>query len=304
MRLKALQDLLPYCQQNVPTKCMAVIKAEDEHTLRAVMQARKLGVIHPVLIGNAQVIKNALNHMGAFPDEFEIVDVDDPKEAALTAIQMIHGKQADFLMKGLVETKDLMSVIVARESGMRTGRLMSKIDFMEIKGYHKIFVLSDSALNTKPDLEAKKQIIKNGLDVVRRLGIAYPKVAVLAASETLNPKLSESADAFELKKMYENGEFPECILEGPVSIDLALDKEAVKIKGYKSPVGGDADLLICPDLVSGNLMGKGMLLAGAKAAGIITGAKAPIVLMSRAAAIEEKFQSIILGAIASNTVEE
>lgn len=298
MRLKTLQDLLPYCQKNIPRKRMAVIKAEDGHTLQAVLQARAFGVVEPVLIGNAPVIKNALDAIGASWQEFEIVDVDDAREAALSAISMIHSQRADFLMKGLVETRDLMQVIVARESNMRTGRLMSKIDFMEIPGYHKIFALADSALNTKPDLQAKKQIIENSLEVIRRLGIEYPKVAVLAASETLNPKLSESVDAYELKKMYENGEFSKCILEGPISIDLALDREAVKIKGYLSDVGGDADLLICPDLVSGNLMGKGMLLTGAKAAGIITGAKVPIVLMSRAAAIEEKFQSIILGAIA------
>lgn len=299
MILNTLQDLLPYCRQSIPKKRMAVIKAEDSHTLSAVLKAKELDVIEPILIGNRQLIENVLSVMGQQSRDFEIVEAADAREATLKAIALVHDQKADFLMKGLVETKELMKIIVDRTSDMRTGRLMSKIDFVENPGYHKLFALSDSALNTKPDVNAKKQIIENSLEVLKSMGIKQPKVAVLAASETLNPKLSESADAYALKQMYENGEFSDCILEGPISIDLALDPESVKIKNYQSPVGGDADLLICPDLVSGNLMGKGMLLTGAKAAGIIVGAKVPIVLMSRAAAVEEKFQSVILGAIAS-----
>lgn len=136
-------------------------------------------------------------------------------------------------------------------------------------------------------------------DVLHSMGIARPKVAVLAAAETLNPKLQESVDADALKKLYDAGAFSDCCLEGPISIDLAMDPESVRIKGCDSPVGGDADPLICPDLVSGNLMGKGMLITGAKAAGIIVGARAPIVLMSRSASVEDKLYSIILGAIAA-----
>lgn len=303
MQLKTLQDLLPYCRQNVPAQAMAVIKAEDDHTLTAVARAMKVGVIRPVLIGNAAVIREILGQMGENADDYRIVDIDDAKEATLKAIAMVHSGEVDFLMKGTLETKQLMSLIVARDSNMRTGRLMSKFDFVENPGYHKLFALSDSALNPKPDLQAKKQIIENALDVLHSMGIAKPKVAVLAAAETLNPKLQESADAYELKQMYLRGEFSDCYLEGPISIDLALEPESVRIKHYDSPVGGDADLLICPDLVSGNLMGKGMTITGARAAGIIVGAKVPIVLMSRAAEVEDKFQSIILGAIASKKGE-
>ncbi len=300
MNLKTLQDLLPYCLDNIPKKRMAVIKAEDSHTLTAVLRAKELDVIEPVLIGNTELIENTLKDMGQRKEDFSIVHAEDAATATLKAIAMVHEQRVDYLMKGLVETKELMKIIVAKTSDMRTGRLMSKIDFVENPGYHKLFALSDSALNTKPDVHAKKQIIENSLEVLKSMGIRRPKVAVLAASETPNPKLSESADAWALKEMYMSGAFPECILEGPISIDLALDPEAVKIKNYQSPVGGDADLLICPDLVSGNLMGKGMLLTGARAAGIIVGARVPIVLMSRAAAVEEKFQSIVLGAIASH----
>ena len=299
MEIKALKDLLPYCLENCTKKTLAVIKAEDDHTLTAVARARKEGAIEAVLIGDAAVIKNLLAQIGEKEEDYRIIDEVDEREAILKAIELVHAGEVDFLMKGLLETKNLMSAIVAKTSGMRTGRLMSKFDFVEIAQYHKLIALTDSALNTKPDAEAKKQIIQNALDVMYSVGIQKPKIAVLAASETLNPKLQESADAWKLKQMWENGEFTDCYLEGPISIDLALEKESVEIKNYQSPVGGDADMLVCPDLVSGNMMGKMMTICGGRAAGIIVGAKVPIVLMSRAAEIDDKFQSIILGAIAS-----
>lgn len=299
MQIKKLADLLPYCKENLDRKRLVVIKAEDDHTLTAVLKAVGEGVITPVLIGKRPEIERLIKEINPQSEDYEIIDIEDEKEAALTAARMVQEGKADFLMKGTIETKNLMQVMVSKEAGMRTGKIMSKFDFMEIPGYHKLFALSDSALNTKPDLEKKKQIIENALEVLYSTGIEKPKVAVLAAAETLNPKLQESVDAYELKQMYDRGEFPPCYLEGPISIDLALDPESVRVKKYDSPVGGDADLLICPDLVSGNLMGKGMLLTGARAAGIIVGAKAPIVLMSRSASVEDKMLSIFLGAIAS-----
>lgn len=253
MQLQTLQDLLPYCQEHIPIKTLAVIKAEDDHTLTAVARARKAGIIRAVLIGDADRICGILKEIGEDSNAYQIMHQPDAKAAVLQAIGMVHEGRADYLMKGTLETKELMKLIVAKESGMRTDRLMSKFDFVENPGYHKLFALSDSALNPKPDLMAKKQIIQNSLDVLYTMGIQEPKVAVLAAAETLNPKLQESADAYELKKMWEQGAFTACYLEGPISIDLALEAESVRIKKYDSPVGGDADLLICPDLVSGNL---------------------------------------------------
>lgn len=300
MEIKKLADLLPYCRENISKKTLAVIRAEDDHTLKAVAKAKNEGVIQPMLIGNASVIENILKEIKEDKDAYTIVNAEDDEKAVGAAIEMVHAHEVDVIMKGTLETKDLMKRIVAKESNMRTDRLMSKFDIVENPGYHKIFGFADSALNPKPDVLKKKQIIQNSLDVLYTLGIKTPKVAVLAASETVNPKLQESTDAAELKEMYIRGEFTNCLLEGPISIDLALDPESVRVKNYKSEVGGDADLLICPDLVSGNLMGKGMLITGAKAAGIIVGAKVPIVLMSRSAAINDKFYSILLGAIAAS----
>lgn len=303
MELKTLNDLLPACLSTGVVQTMAVIKAEDDHTLTAVAKAKAAGAINAVLVGDAAVIADLLVEIGEKVEDYEIVNVVDATEATKAAINMVHEGKVDFLMKGTLETKELMSAIVSKDNGMRTGKLMSKFDFVETPGYHKLFVLTDSALNTKPDAAAKKQIIQNALDVLKTMGMSKPKVAVLAASETLNPKLQESTDAAALKEMWENGEFSDCYLEGPISIDLALEPESVRIKKYDSPVGGDADILVCPDLVSGNLMGKGMLITGARAAGIIVGAKVPVVLMSRSASVEDKFQSIILGAIASQKGE-
>lgn len=299
MILKTLNDLLPYCKSKKCIKTMAVIVAEDEHTLEAVLRAQKDGVIRAVLIGNAEEIKKKLEHLvngGAY--DVDIINADTAEDAAKTAIQMIHEKKVDYLMKGLIETKSVMKIIVSKESGLRTDHIMSQIAFVQNPGYHKLFALTDSALNTKPDLSMKKQILENSVNVLHSMGIENPKVAVLAAAETVNSKLQESTDAAALKELCEKGEITGCVVEGPISIDLALERESAEIKGYNSPVAGDADLLVCPDLVSGNLMGKGMLITGAKSAGIIVGAKVPVVLCSRAATIEDKYYSILLGAIA------
>jgi Phosphotransacetylase len=299
MILKTLNDLLPYCKAKNCKKTMAVIAAEDEHTLEAVLRAVRDGVINAVLIGNVDSIENKLTELGNQDRSgIEIVSAGTANDAAKIAISLFHEGKADYLMKGLIETKAAMKVIVARESNMRTDHIMSQISFVQNPGYHKLFALTDSALNPKPDLEMKRQILENSVSVLHGMGIENPKVAVLAAAETINPKLQESTDAAALKEMYMKGTITGCVVEGPISIDLALEKESAEIKGYDSPVAGDADLLVCPDLVSGNLMGKGMLITGAKSAGIIVGAKAPVVLCSRAATIEDKYYSVLLGAIA------
>ena len=299
MEIKKLDDLLPAFLANNQRKVMSVAVPEDSHTVLAVYKAWEAGIVQPLLFGSAEKIKAAFDEAGVSCENFEIFDYPEIPAAAAEAIKAVVSGKADFLMKGTLETKDLLKAVVNKEAGMRTGRTMSKFDIMEIPTYHKLLALSDSAMNTKPDLELKKQILQNALDVMHSLGFEKPKVAVLAAAETLNPKLQESVDADALQKAWEAGEFKDCYVAGPISIDLTMDPESVRIKGYTNPVGGDADLMICPDLVSGNLMGKGMLLLGAKAAGIIVGALKPIVLMSRSASVQDKLYSITLGALAS-----
>lgn len=212
---------------------------------------------------------------------------------------MIHAGEADFIMKGLIETATLMRVIVSKESNLRTGQIMSHLGFLEVPTYHKLMAITDSALNTYPTLEQKRQIIENAVAVMNRMGISQPMVAVLAAAEEVNPKLAESAEAHELKLMNQSGAISGCIVEGPISYYLAVDKEAAAIKNYHSPVAGDADLLVAPNLTAGNLLIKALAFsARAKLAGFIVGAKIPIVLTSRSSTTEDKYLSVVPSAAA------
>ena len=298
MVLKSLDCLSEICQ-SIGRKRMAVVMAENEHSLLSAMRAHQEGLIQAVLIGNVEGIKSLLDKHDISERDAVFVQAGDPVTASQIAVEMARKEEIDYIMKGGVETKTLMKIFVSRDGGMRTGRLMSQVAFVENPFYHKLMALSDSALNTKPDVNQKKEILQNAVEVFHNMGVPRPKVAVLAAAETLDPKLQESADAQMLKEMYQRGEITGCFVEGPISIDLAIEPESAKIKGYDSPVAGDADLLICPDLVSGNLMGKMMLYMGSRSANVVVGAKVPVILCSRAATEEDKYQSILLGAVAS-----
>ena len=211
----------------------------------------------------------------------------------------MHAGEADFLMKGHIETADLMRVIVDRASKLRTGRIMSHLALVQIPSYHKLLAITDVALNTVPSFADKRQILENALEALAAMGIERPKVAVMAAAEHLNPKLSESVDAAEFKRLWLAGELAGCILEGPISYDLAIDRAAAAIKQYDSPVAGDADLMLVPTLVAGNLMVKALIFsAGAGFGGIIVGAKVPVVVTSRSAPASDRHLSIVLAAAA------
>jgi phosphate butyryltransferase len=235
-----------------------------------------------------------------FPlDQACIIEAPTHEEAARCAVSLIHDGEADFLMKGRLDTAALMKVIVSKESNLRTGRIMSHLAFLEIPTYHKLLVISDVALNTTPDLAQKRQIIENAVIALKKMGIEKPKVAVMAAAEEINPKLIESVDAYELKQLNLAGELKDCVVEGPISYDLAIDKEAVAIKRFNSQVAGDTDLMIMPSLAAGNLMLKALVFSGgAKSAGFIVGAKVPVVLTSRSSTTQDKYMSVVLAAAA------
>ena len=283
MQLRSLDYFATICA-GIGKKRMAVVMAENEHSLLAAMRAHQQGLIQAVLIGDEKKIRALMEEHQLSTEGVRFHQADEPEKAVTLATRLVLEGEVDYLMKGGLETRTMMKAFIARENGMRTGRLMSQVAFVENPFYHKLLALTDSALNPKPDLAQKKQILEN---------------AVVAAAETLNPKLQESTDAQALKEMYQRGEITGCIVEGPISIDLSIEPESAKIKGYDSPVAGDADLLICPDLVSGNMMGKMMLFMGARSANVVVGARAPVILCSRSATEEDKFQSILLGAIAS-----
>lgn len=301
MELCSLDYFATICA-GIGRKRMAVVMAENEHSLLAAMRAHQQGLIQAVLIGDTARIQALMARHNLSTEGVSFHQAEEPEQAVALATWLVREGEVDYLMKGGLETQTMMRAFLARENGMRTGRLMSQVAFVENPFYHKLLALTDSALNTKPDLMQKKQILENAVDVFHCMGVECPKVAVLAAAETLNPKLQESTDAQGLKELYQKGEITGCVVEGPISIDLAIEPESARIKGYDSPVAGDADLLICPDLVSGNMMGKMMLFMGSRSANVVVGAKAPVILCSRSATEEDKFQSILLGAIASQNL--
>jgi phosphate butyryltransferase len=301
MELKNFNELITKLQNETSKKKVAVAAAQDEHTLEAVFRAKKDGIVEPILIGDKKEIKNILNKLNVDFNDDQIVCTENDVEAAEKAVELVHEKKVDFIMKGKLQTADLLRAVVNKEKGLRTGRVMSTVGITELPGYHKLLCITDGGMMMYPTLEEKKQIIENAVEVYKAFGYEKPKVAVLAAVETVNPKMPESADADALKKMYLLGEIKDCIVEGPISYDLTMSKESAEIKGYDSPVTGDADIILAPNITVGNILSKALIFsAGAKSAGMVVGAKVPIVATSRGSTAEDKYLSLVLSAGAAN----
>jgi phosphate butyryltransferase len=299
MVFKSFKELIEKVQSNESRKRVAVVVAQDEHTLEAVFQARKDNIVEPILIGDKLKIKAVLSQLNENLEDSAIIDVEDDAAAAVKAVELINENKADFIMKGKIQTSDLLKAVVNKEKGLRIGKVMSHFVIHEMASYHKLLVVTDGGMMMYPSLDEKKQIIENAVDTLIAMGYENPKVAVLAAVENVNPKMPETVDADALKKMNQNGEIKGCIVEGPISYDLTMSKESAEIKGYNSPVTGDADILIVPNIQVGNILGKSLVYsAGAKMAGFIVGAKVPIVLTSRGSTSEEKYLSLVLSASA------
>jgi phosphate butyryltransferase len=299
MELKNFQDLIAKVQNNDTKKKVAVAAAHDEHTLEAVFRAVNDKLVEPVLIGNKDKIIEILHKLSVEFDDNKIIHTDGDTEAAEKTVELINEGKADFIMKGKLQTADLLKAVVNKEKGLRTGNVMSHVAILEIPAYHKLIAVTDGGMMMYPNAEEKKQIIENVVDVFLAMGYECPKVAILAAVETVNPKMPEAVDADILKKMNQNGEIKNCLVEGPISVDLTFNKESAKIKGYKSPVTGEADIIIAPNITTGNIMSKALLeFANGTMAGMIVGAKVPIVLTSRGATSEEKYLSLVLSASA------
>ena len=276
---------------------MAVASAGDDHTLEAVLMARREGVASPILVGDKKIILDLLGKMReTVPDE-DIYDVPDPAEASAKAVELVREGKADFLMKGKLYTSVLLKAVVNSEHGLKTGNLMSIFLLAQIPGYHKLIAVVDGGMVTYPTLGQKKGIIENTVSALRNLGVECPKVGVLACIEKVNPKMPETVEADQLKQMNAAGEIKDCIVEGPISYDCAMSKESARLKGFESPVVGDCDALIAPNIHAANIMTKMLLVTcGAKTAGFIVGAKCPVVMSSRGSSPEEKCMSVVLAA--------
>ncbi len=292
--IRSFDELIEMLRSQPVRRKVAVVKAEDGHTLEAVLRAYRDGLVEPVLLGNEAAIREVLATLNADAYPLRIISIDDPSAAAEEACRMAKSGEIDCIMKGKLETGTLMRVLVNREKGIRNSEVMSLMAFMESPHYHKIFAISDPALLTYPDKAQKKGAIANCVRAFRKLGIENPKVAVIAAVEKVNPKMPETVVASEIKAEGIEG----AVIEGPISLDLAMDPDSATIKGYESPVSGDADLLVMPDIVSANVMAKTItVLGGGRTGGTVLGALVPVLLVSRAATADDKYMSIVVSAL-------
>lgn len=297
--IQNLNDLLAKAKKQ-NTKILAVAAAEDKYVMNAIAKAKELGLIAPIFIGNKEKIQEIAQSINVKVEPSEIVDCSTPTQSCITAVKMVNEGKADLLMKGLVSTGVLLKQVVSKEYGLLTGGLLSHLAIFESPNYHKLLGLTDAAMNVEPDLSEKLSIIKNSILAFQSIGIKTPKVAALTAVEKVNPKMKATTEAAILKVMGERGQLGNCIIDGPLALDNAISKEAAEHKGISGPVAGDADILLAPDLNSGNMLYKALsFLGNARCAAIITGSKAPIVLTSRADSEETKFLSIALGVLTS-----
>jgi phosphotransacetylase len=297
MNIKCLKDLAASAASFEEKPVVVVVEAHDGHTVESVAGAAAAGIVRPVFIGNLPKISKLLGSLGTSALDFERIPSDGVQDSLRKAAELIHAGEAAALMKGSIETSVFMKGVLNERNDLLAGGRLSLAGVFETPGYHKLFVISDMGVNTYPDFECKRVIVENAVFMLNKLGNPRPKVAILAAIEKLNPKMPDTVDADALKKMNEVGKIGNCIVEGPISFDLATSAEAAEIKGYKSPVAGDADLLVVPDLIAGNILAKCVTgMAGGKTAGTVLGAKVPIILTSRSAAASDKYNSMALAA--------
>ncbi len=281
---------------------VALAGAADPHALEALFQAADEGFAEPVLVDGRERLSRALETVGR--EGARVVNCHEGENPAQRAVELICAGEADFLMKGRLETRDILGPVVDRKNGLHTGRCMSMLTVNELPGYPKLLGLSDAGMVIYPTLEQKREIIENAVSVLRRLGRSEPRVAVLCGVEKTNPKMLETVEAEALQAMNREAVIQNCVVVGPISYDIAMSASIADYKGFDCPYCGDFDLLIVPTLAAGNLLNKCMTVScGASMAGLVIGAKVPVVLTSRGSSAREKFYSIALAACASLSEE-
>ena len=278
---------------------LSVAAAHDEEVLLAIKSAVEMEIITPILIGEENKIREISKEINFDLSKFKIINKETIEECAETAVKLVSSGEADFVMKGLLDTSVILKAVLNKEWGLRTDSLLSHVMVYEVPSYDKLLVTTDGGMNIAPDYDQKVKILKNAIEATKPLGLKHIKVACLAAKEKVNSKMQATVDARALQEAGERGEFGNDVtVEGPLAFDLAVSKEAAKIKGFKSKVSGETDIMLMPTIEVGNGIGKALTyFAGAKSAGIIMGAKAPIVLVSRADSHESKLYSIAYGAL-------
>ena len=273
----------------IPT---AVAHPCEKSALAGAIEAGELGLIAPILVGPAAKIEEIAKASNINLGSTEIVDAPHSHASAAKAVELVRQGKAELLMKGSLHTDELLGAVVARETGLRTGRRISHVFLMDVPTYHKVLIVTDAAINIAPALEDKADICQNAIDLAILLGVETPKVAILAAVETVNSKMPATLDAAALCKMADRGQIKGGLLDGPLAFDNAISAEAARTKGIHSPVSGDPDILLVPDLEAGNILAKQLsFLANADSAGLVLGARVPIILTSRADSVRSRIAS-------------
>ncbi|MDQ0858463.1 phosphate butyryltransferase [Bacillus sp. V2I10] len=294
-----LEDLLEKAAR-LENKTVAVASAEDAEVLEAVIEASERGLADFILFGNKEELEIMLLERSADVKKFSIKHARSVEQAAEFAVKAVFQNEADVLMKGNIPTAVILKAVLNKEYGLRTGKILSHVAVFEVPGYDRFTIVTDAAMNLAPDLDQKKQILANSVMVARKIGIDMPKVAPLAAVEVINPSMQATIDAAALTQMNKRGQIKDCIVDGPLALDNAVSFEAAVHKGIKSEVAGQSDILLVPTIEVGNVLYKSLMyFANAKVGAIIAGAKAPIVLTSRADSAESKLYSLALAICSS-----
>ncbi|HOS70042.1 MAG TPA: bifunctional enoyl-CoA hydratase/phosphate acetyltransferase [Bacillota bacterium] len=298
--IKNFNELLETAKSQKKMK-IVVAAAQDEDVIKAVSQAKEAGIAEPVLVGDKAKILEIMNELGIADSEFEIIDEPDLIQAARKSVELVKSGKGNFLMKGMIQTADIMRAVLDKEIGLRTENLISHIMVYEVPTYNKLLYTTDGGMNVAPNLEQKVQILENAIMVCKAMKMDRIYASCLAGAETVNPKIPATVDAKAIADMKDKWEAMGVFVQGPVALDLAISTEACEHKGFKSEGAGIADIVLAPYYEVGNVLGKSLTyFAGAKSAGIVMGAKVPIILTSRADSAETKLLSIALGSVVAN----
>lgn len=301
--MRSFNDVIKYAKERGP-KIISVACSQDKEVLIAVDMAKKEGIANAILVGDIEKTKEIAKELNIDLAGYELIDEKDLAQASLKAVSLVSEGKADMVMKGLVDTSIILKAVLNKEVGLRTGNILSHVAVFDVKGYDRLFFITDAAMNLSPDLQGKKQIIENACVVAHALDIENPKVAAICAKEKVNPKMQDTVDAKDLEEMCANGDIKGCIVGGPFALDNAVSEEAAKHKGMSHPIAGKADILLAPDIEAGNILYKSLVFfSETKNAGVIVGAKAPIILTSRADSEETKLNSIALGVLMAAKVK-
>ncbi len=295
--MKSIAELHKKANQNTKQKIVALAAAHDEHALEAVYMAKQKKLVNAILVGDKPKIEEIAKQKNFDLSGFEIIDYKSEPECVKGAVELVSSGKADILMKGKVSTAGLLRGVLNDDWGLKTGKLLSHFTIFEIKNYHKLLGVTDVAMNIAPTLKEKVGILNNAVQYMNKIGIENPKVAVVGAVEKVNEKMPATIDAAIMAKMNDRGQIKNCKVDGPFALDNALSKESALHKGIVSDVAGDADLILVPNIETGNVLYKALAFTGQELAAVILGAAAPIVLTSRSDSEAAKLNSLVLAAV-------